>query len=465
MDFLRSKKTLPRRNIDSNQTKSVYDFCKSEMYASPIFKLNVQCLNKLFDWMSLKELNALAVTCKRFNVICSAYFLRNFSPSAVCNDAEIVVYRRRLRDTIFSYQLNAFSKYMEKIIIPTGRLSQFRYAELNCGESLMELCFVDVALTDVKIKRIKHILNRTETIELINCQMQVKFYDGFLKHCYKLKHLKLCNVEFKYGNDWMLQNLGNFRHLKLIRCKRIERIDLETLMKLNPNICSFEIDAEVFWTNKMAILDTDIMWIDLTIHIKDVRYTLAASIYSLLNTFHMRGHFKRLHLRYGSILNQLSLDQIAQVNALETVHLKGNPGSVLPRLCNLKELHTFTGNLNMEKSANNLLNLEKIVFWDTNIEDVVSVIRKSVKLKEIRIRTLNEIGRFSAHFNAKRFFHQSVLNITALDEQRKQLKGAVKITIFISEDIFVATKWSMNETSRSSIELKRVMLHDWNEHL
>ncbi|XP_031636112.1 uncharacterized protein LOC116349002 [Contarinia nasturtii] len=458
MNFLRKK----TRNVDSNRTKSVYDSLKNEMYSSAIFALNVKCLYKLFDWLTLKELNALAGTCKRFNIICGAYFLQNFSPSAVCIDDGIVVYRHRFRGTIFGYKLNAFSKYMEKITIPTGRLSQFRYVEFNCVESLIELCFVDVDLTDVKIKRIKHILGRIETVELIDCHVHVQFYDGFIKYCYKLKRLKLSNVELKYGNDWMLRNFSTLEHLQLIKCKNIKRSELEVLFEMNPNIWSFEIDADLLWENKMVILETGVKWNDLIVHVTHPRNTITISIYSLLNTFHTRGHFKRLHLRCGDMLSQPFIDRIRYLNALETLHVKGEPGCVLSRLYDLKELHTFSGNLNMDESAKNLLSLEKVVFWDTTIEDVVSIIRKSVKLKEIQIRTLKEKGRFSAHFNAKNYFQQGALNLIALNGERKQLSGADTVTIFVSEDIFLATKWTTDETSHGLIELKRIMLHDWN---
>lgn len=409
----------------------------------------------------MHELHALAGTCKRFSVICGAYFLRNYPASAVCIDDGVIAYRHQWNDIIFGVKLNVFCQYMEKLIIPNGRLNQFKYAGINCGESM--LSFVGVTLTDCKIKCIEHILSRIQCVELIDCKMNGHFYETFLKYCHQLKCLKLCNLECKtlenYGHDWMLRKYKTLKHLQLIRCKHVKRSELEIFFELNPNILRFEIDSDLFWRIKVVILDTSVKWNDLIIHFQNTNNPITVLMYSLLNTFHKRGHFKRLHLRYGNILSQQFIDRIGILHALVSLHLKGDPGSVLPPLNYLTELHTFCGNFNMEKSVNNLTSLEKIVFREANIDDVVSVIRKCVKLKVIKVRTLNEKSRPSAIFDGKKSFSHNALNVVALNEQRKQLQGAGKVTIFVNEDIFLATKWTTaNETNHSLIEVRRSFL-------
>lgn len=452
-----------RSRQDSNRmSKTPNDMLKIEL--SPIFKLNVQCFHKLFDCLTLKEVHSVAETCRRFNIICGAYFLRNYTPSAVCVDDGIVAYRHQSHGVTYGYQLNAFCQYIEKLIIPIGSQNQFRYAEENCGEALISIRFEDVVFSEHKIKCIKRLLAKVETLEFINCKMNIYFYEGFLKYCHQLKRLKLRNFEYKTfmhrGNDWMFRKYPLLEHLSLTKYDSIRRSELEILFELNPNIRSFEIDINLFWENKMIFMEAGIMWNDLIIHFHDAKNP---SIYSLLNTFHRLGHFKKLHLYHREILNQPFIDQIQALHALDTLHLKEEAGSSLPILTSLRELYTYCGNLNMEKTVNNLANLEKVVFWETNIEDVLAIIRNSVRVKEIKIRTLKEKGRFSAQFNGKNFFSQNRLNLLALNDERRKILGACKIAIYVSEDIYTATKWTTNDIKHSLIELKRIMLHEWNE--
>lgn len=477
-----------RQNPD-RMSKRSSDMLKIEL--SPIFKLNVQCFHKLFECLTLKEVHSVAETCRRFNIICGAYFLRNYTPSAVCVDDGIVAYRHQSHGVTYGYQLNAFCQYIEKLIIPIGSQNQFRYAEENCGEALISIRFEDVIFSEHKIKCIKRLLAKVETVEFIDCKMNIYFYEGFLKYCHQLKKLKLRNFEYKTfinrGNDWMfrkyplLEHLGMFNEKKILffffshshpkfklfseltKYDSIRRSELEILFELNPNIQSFEIDINLFWENKMMFMEAGIMWNDLIIHFHDAKNPLTSSIYSLLNTFHRIGHFKKLHLHHREILNQPFIDQIKALHALDTLHLKEEAGSSLPILTDLRELYTYCGNLNMEKTVHNLSNLEKVAFWETNIEDVLAIIRNSVRVREIKIRTLKEKGRFSAQFNGKNFFSQNRLNLLALNDERRKILGACKIAIYVSEDIYIATKWTTNEFKHSLIELKRIMLHEWYE--
>lgn len=445
------------------------EMSKSEMDSSPLLKLNVKCLCKLFEYLSLKELHVIAQTCQRLNVICGAFYLGNYTPSAVCIDDGIVAYRHQSRGVTYGYQLNAFSQYTETIIIPTGSPNQFAYTAEYCGKALRTIRFDGVDLTEIKIKQIKRSLAKIETIEIVDCKLYVYFFDGFLKYCPQLKRLKLRNFEYKTfrvsrGNDWMFHKYPTLEHLELTKCENmIKRSELEVLLELNPNIRSFEIDADMFWENKIVFLESVIKWDDLHIHFQDAKCTRTISIYCMLNTFYKRNHFKRLHLHYEEILNQPFIDQIDTVNAIDTLHLKEEPGSSIPTMINLRELYTFCGNLNMQKTVNNLANLEKIVLWEANIEDVLTIIRHSVKIKEIKIRTLKEKGRFSAEFNEKKYFYQNRLNLVALNHERKNILGACKVQIFVNEDIYIATKWTTGETKHTLVELKRIMLHEWND--
>lgn len=440
---------------------------KSEIISAPIFRLNVKCVHKLLDCLSLKELHVMSQTCRRFNVICGSYFLQNYTPSAVCVDNGIVAYRHQSLGVTYAYELNSFCQYIEKVIIPVGSPAQLRYVEANCTKALTTIRFEGVTFTEIKIKYIKRILSSVENIEIVDSTMNMYFYDAFLKYCRQLKSLSIRNFEYKIfmnkGNDWMFRTILTLEHLELTKIKNIKRSELEVLFDLNPNIRSFEIDVELFWENKMVFLENEFKWNDLTIYFQEVKDPKdQLTIYSFLNTFHQRGHFKRLHFRFEELLSQLFIDQIASIHALDTLHLKEEAGSSLPVLTCLTELYTYCGNLNMEQTVSNLANIKKLVFWEANIEDILTVVRNSIRIREIKVRTLNEKGRYSPNFNAKHFFHQNSINLDALNQERIKMLGASKITIYVHEDVYVATKWSNITTVFCLIELKRIMLHEWN---
>lgn len=64
------------------------------------------------------------------------------------------------------------------------------------------------------------------------------------------------------------------------------------------------------------------------------------------------------------------------------------------------------------------------------------------------------------------FSNWRLLNLVALDKKRRKLPGARKITIFVRDDIFLATKWSTKygDINLKFIEMKRSDSHEWNHY-
>lgn len=435
---------------------------KERLNKAAILKLKQKpiCLFKIFDFLSLTELLALAQSCKQLNGISAAYFLNNYSSSAVCIDNGIFC---QLNGSKYGPPLNAFSKYLKTITIKS--LNQINYIKTDCVGSLSELIFVDVMLTSASIKCIKQCLSGIQTVKLIDCKLHGDFYEKFLKYCHHLKSLTLCNVQCKTkDNDWINRVHPKLEQLQLIRFPG--GINLHEIFQMFPNIRSLEIEEDFFWLNKMEFVNENNNLDELTIRIRNANNPSTQCIYFSLNSFYKQKYFKRLHLRFVGILTQSIIDQIPNIEALETLHLKGESSSYIPILNNLKELRTFGGNLNMEKTVKNLNNLEKIDFFEANIEHIVLAIRELVRLKEINIRTLNEKGLFNVGFNAKHFYNRGALNLSALNTERESfIIGASKVTIRVDEHIFLATNWAQTDNSHMShnlIEIKRIMLHDWN---
>lgn len=76
-------------------------------------------------------------------------------------------------------------------------------------------------------------------------------------------------------------------------------------------------------------------------------------------------------------------------------------------------------------------------------------IRNSPKLKQIRIK------------DAKVDFKN--VDLWALNEEREKILGAQKISIYVNEVVYLATKWTMKTIDFSLIELRRFDSYEWEK--
>lgn len=91
-------------------------------------------------------------------------------------------------------------------------------------------------------------------------------------------------------------------------------------------------------------------------------------------------------------------------------------------------------------------NLHRMGCQFASADQIFMFIGRSPKLNRITVSELSG----GIHFNKD----TRVLDLVALNNERKRLKGAQKITIYFREKIYLATKRAFNETNFSLIQLK-----------
>lgn len=96
--------------------------------------------------------------------------------------------------------------------------------------------------------------------------------------------------------------------------------------------------------------------------------------------------------------------------------------------------------IDLEVLAKNLLKLDRLTIYRTRFEHILPFIQHSVNLKTIAIE----------------YFDGDILDLPALNKERKKLLGARKVTIYVEERVFLATKWASKTTHLGFIELKRI---------
>ena len=411
--------------------------------------LNVDCCEEVFDYLSLADLHAMAQTCTRMHRIAGSHFQQTYAAAHVVCKSDGIYIR--------CIQINGFTQFIQNISFYCDDLLCFGYVQSNCFDSLKKIRFCSIAMTDEKIACLQSILAKVEVVEIFCCTMNGEFYENFLSKCSKLKRL---TVKGFYGpgpligtaNDWLLREYSQLEHLELTSMRVDYEInELETFFHRNPHIRSFAIDSDCLWNNRNLIMTAQVNLDRLAIDSENFETDY---FYQLLNELHAIGVYKKLQF-YLLNIDERSINPIASLTAMDKLYSQLLDEDVaFPYLTNLKELCIgCTINItDMNALAKSLVNLEQIQFLVAHSNQIVPFVRHSTKLTKIKVKSLKEETSRDGN----------VLDLTAWNKERGKLVGARKIVVYVEEDVYLATKWTLNDIDRSLIQLKRTESHDSN---
>lgn len=167
-----------------------------------IFKLNIDCFNEVFDYLSAKDLYSFGQTCKRINKVAGEYFKQNYSSlEKIC---EIDGIYTKFDDK--STQISGFTQFMPCITLSVGELKKFHYIRSHISDfkSTYHISLQSLRLYSRHIEIIKKLFCQFEVVELRNCRIDANFYEIMLKYCVNLKKIKLSNTGDFYGYyNWL----------------------------------------------------------------------------------------------------------------------------------------------------------------------------------------------------------------------------------------------------------------------
>lgn len=455
----------------------------------PIYKLDTKCFHALFDWMSLGDLHSFGQTCKQFQQIAGEYFQKTYLKCEIRVGADGIYAKdnfekakpvigtlegpktmggtlegpktmgstpekSKQRSDSTKIQLNGFIKFVEKIAIHAIRNENadeiFNFIEMSSFESLRQIHFVAINLTEARVKCLKKVMKDIEVLKIDSCVWKGKLYHNFLKMCKKsLKHLSVHD-----GSDanWLLKHYPKLEHLELYKVGfTIDK--LEKFFELNPDIRSFAIDINYLWANERTLRTANIRLDDLAVNIHGWESKMDA-INSVFDKFQKRGLYKRLHV-YTSYYDAESFKRITSMPLLDKLYLSNKVAAPIdiPQKNHLTEIsfRYFTDILDMEHLNSKLDHLERIHFKEASLYDVLPFVQKLVKLKIIAI----EKTKFNLSF---------IMNLDSINRQRELLHDAQKVTLYIDETVYLETKKFISVVNFSKLELKRAQLYEWNHH-
>lgn len=214
---------------------------------SDILKLNVDCFEKAFDYLPLKDLLSIARTCKRLNQVAAYIYQQNYSAAQLQCIFDSIWFR-----LWHCHCSNSFAQFVRKMrIFPIGDLQSFR--NLLELKNLRQLELNIFCLDPKAIDLMKDILSKIEFLRLDSPEeIEGSFNEMILTLCPNLKRLSL-NAEVEddepvligTDDDWLLQKYATLEHFEL-EAKEGYCIDnIATFFELNPNIRYFSICGRI----------------------------------------------------------------------------------------------------------------------------------------------------------------------------------------------------------------------------
>lgn len=417
--------------------------------SAPIFLLNADCFDKMFEWLSLEDLQSLSETSKRIQQEVGRYFQKNY--------AGVNVYCNRNKDGLTAFvnvSMNGFSEYIEKLTVSDGDFDNFIYIAGNCT-SLKELNFTHTTLTTRKIKCIKKILEKIEVLNINGGKVNGELYSMLLKYCPNLQRLFIQNIKIKSRfdcvNEWLLKEYPKLEHFELLSYKNLRMSEIKTFFTMNKNIRSFSTNChliDLFWT---GLKEMDVNLDELTVLIDHNERKMINSICTVLNTLHESGFYRRLHLKGNEICffrNQyfFHLGSLKALEILNCEHLFAPVTSNdLSPLIGVKDVEIFSSECCVDTMAlaKDLIQLERVTFTYATLDHILPLIYFASKLKEI---TLKKGIRAGTH----------VIPLPMLNKRRASLANACKITLYVNCKMYSETKTNIGKTNFKFIELTRM---------
>ncbi|XP_055325204.1 uncharacterized protein LOC129579291 isoform X1 [Sitodiplosis mosellana] len=403
--------------------------------SSPIFKLNVDCFEELFEWLSFSDLLAFRLVCKRFKQIIDYHIKTEFP--------------RKLLGSAKSLAKNG-PYYFEKL--DTSNYPHL-VTRLAIQRSLCRNFYSNDAYRT--LTRGRRYLSQIESLEIT---LRIHQYDHSLQVVHEFLSKWCTNLEFltikwcNYGDELLRYPYTKLKYLHVedLNCFNMDPSSipiyyfrLGNFFKQNASIQLFSTDSRSFLSLNGIFLDTTIRFKILSLmRVCDSEDT--ARLCDFINKLYEQGFYKRLKLELTRQKIE-TVNLIASLPGLTTLYLKQKIAT-LPQILGLKELYVdYAESHDLQTLAKNQVNVERVCLFDASSNEVLTFIRDAPNVKEIRVRTL----RSGIHFK------NDVINLSAFDRERKFSANAHPITLYLPEKVVLATKWAMNTTKMGSITLKR----------
>lgn len=404
----------------------------------PYLKLIADCWEHIFDYLSFKDIIQMGQTCKRMNQM-AGYYVREYYPQL---DFELIGNEICCKGVCLQ---SDFYRFISRLRISCNRDLEF-FSNVATFDALKKIIFFNVKLNRSQIVGMQNVLKNVEVIQLSSCNIASDAYEQIANHCQKLKQLRSHNCEI--NNALFSQCYPAMERLRFVELKGGQMLELKPFLVKHMNLKQFQADSYILWLNQDVLMNTNIQLNLLKVRYRNSDHTAPfEQFFDFLRALHERGFYKVLEFYVGDSNHEYLRDAISSLPALEKLSLIKFPVSDWNRLNNLKELSIIymTGHeINAETLAKGLPKLEKLSLARIDTSSaILPFIRHSKRLKTIEIRVTTD----------------DVLDLYALNQERKKLDGACQVCIYIRDLNYLATKWKSHNFNLE-LDLVRIMRLD-----
>lgn len=413
---------------------------------SDIFKLNIDCFVEIFDFLSLLDLIAVGKTCKRLKQVAAFCFHQTYSAAKIeCSDKKVCVNRK--------FEVTDFAEVITSItLIYPENLANFLDIHLNF-KRLREIEFCYIELSKSKMGQMSEILNKVTGLALKSCTIESKLHDSVLTFFPNLNRLSVKNC--KIDHEWLARQ---YPMLEFFEWIANDAYGIVPFLEINANICHFTTDAKCLWANGRSMMNSGLRLNALAIEFAECDDIDFEQFFDLLNELHANRIFDRLELHSVWGFQQRRADQLRLLDeCIGKLHIDyANESIELFAFEHLQDFYVESSQKisDLESLAKNLLQLKRIHFGVANFNDILLFISHAAKLNKVKVNRLCD----GHHFSTK----NKIINLSAVNAEREKLTKAKMVALFVDEDIYLATKWTLNVTELVLVRLRRLHSSGWN---
>lgn len=399
-----------------------------------ILELNYDHFEAMFQWITLKDLLRIRLTSKQFKLHADTYIRAKY-PKFNLDYARVVIYETSCIDRILNMSPD-FIKTIKKITF-AGVVLQSK---------------------DTNQRQFKAILSQIETLEMKGARIESEFYTLLLRNCSKLRHLIISGIDdaviIGTDNTWLRRIYPNLESMHLDNIDVDADVtygdgesvpELAQFIQANPSVHTFSTSYDWFEANCKNLLRGNATFNKLKIQAPIQPCQIDAYICNRLRKLHARGGYQHLHLSNVEIKSQEDLDLIAAIPAIEVLFVdEAQCVITLPDWMTTLQKIGFRHASELRNPvllAKHLMNVDGIYFESaTSRDDILSFVRYSNNMQVLYVK----------HFG------QDAIDVIALNKEREKLENPRNLTIYMEEDVYLATKHAFQTTKHSLIELKNV---------
>lgn len=400
-------------------------------------KINVDCWERIFDYLSLADILTMMQTCVRMRQV-SGYYFRQTFPETLgwwTKDRNLLIHISNRYQTVdflcpWISHLNVGREL--KQVLSADKFCLLKTLQLEC-----------ISLDESQFGCIKDILINIESVNINECLIHGDFIGQLLRHSPKLRTLNF--VENVFASDAAKRSFFQWTHptIRHFAYHEMETTDHELneliiLLERNSNIKQLDIDIDL-------LLDYEEQFVASSIHLnrlmlcKGDDFLICSNLKKALRAMYDRGIYKSLFVRCF-ILNE-SFSELPTISGLEGLGTIPDE-LILPPLIHLTKLHLDSVIvIDIQLLAEHSINIEHLlVSFLFDFNDILPFFRYSKKLKTLQFWS----------------FEGDVLNFMLLNKARKELGAKRRVTIYAPETVYLKVKWETKYLNLDLIEIARI---------